>query len=157
MHLIRRTVLAGLLVTGAAQTADAGVRRVLVSIEGVAVPHGMPLRAFEVRTWGVEILSVCRWPRDWSVRAQTFSNPEGVVAGEADVHGARVDRLPNLFLADVRDHQPDPRPNHPASLEGWVEVARGDADAPKRTPLKAANFRLADARRCPDPPPAASE
>jgi hypothetical protein len=141
----------------AAWPSSAATTRALLSVEALAIPADRSLTAFKIDTWGVEFLAVCRVPPSWEIKAEKYEDPEGLLSGRADNHGERLTKLRDLFLVDVYDYQPLPRGNpksdyHPASFAGWIEMAAHPAERGKRTTLRAANFRLIKAARCPDPP-----
>lgn len=145
---------------GAAESAAAETRRVLLSVEGVQTPTGSSIYRYRIDTWGVEFLSLCQIPTDWELKSEKFEDPEGVLAGRADLHSWPLRALTNMYLVDVYDYQPIAErgraTQHPASFSGWVEVGsreRFGAWRGRRVKLASSNFRLKDAQRCPDPPP----
>ena len=143
-------------------SAYAEVRRALLSVDGLNLTATGTIRAFHIETWGVEFLAVCHLPLSWELKSEKFEDPEGLLEGEADIHGESLNKLSDMYLVDVYDFQPMPRGDpkgefHPPSFGGWIQVGRVEAfdgrTRGKRT-LKADNFRLRDAEACPTPPPA---
>ena len=142
--------------------AAAEARRVLLSVESLGLPTTESIRAFHIKTWGVEFLSVCHVPPSWELRSEKFENSEGYFDGRSDTHGDPLKQLSNMYLVDVYDYQPLPKGDpkteyHPASFTGWVEVGRVrpfDGGVRQKHALKPSNFRLRDATRCPVPPAA---
>jgi len=142
--------------------AFAEVRRVLLSIDGLNVREMESIRAFHIETWGVNFLAVCHVPPSWELKSEKFEDPEGYLDGVSDTHGEPLKRVTAMYLVDVWDYQPlpkgDPKTDyHPASFAGWVKVGKiqpFDARTLRKRTLKAGNFHLRDASRCPDPPQA---
>jgi hypothetical protein len=132
----------------------ADVTRALLSVDGVEVPQGKEIVAFNIETFGVEFLGVCHVPGSWEFKIEKYADPEGVLSGKADNQRDVLRDLRDLFLVDVYEYQPLPRPNHPASFAGWVKIASHPLDPAERRVLHADNFRLTTAARCPDAPPA---
>jgi hypothetical protein len=140
--------------------AYAGVRRALLSVDGLGLSPREAITAFHIETWGVEFLAVCRLPKSWELKSEKFEDPEGWLDGEADTHGERLNRLSNMYLVDIYDYQPQPRGDpksdyHPPSFAGWVRIGNveaSDGGAGRKRTLKASDFRLKDARNCPVPP-----
>jgi hypothetical protein len=143
------------VLTGASQPS-AGIRRVLLSVEGVRIPKGSAIFQYRLDTFGVEFLAVCKLPQSWEVQSEKFENPEGYLSGRADIHGEWLSALKEMYLVDVYDYRPVASRDVPASFSGWVEVGSrerfGDWRG-HRVQLAANNFRLTDAQRCPESPP----
>jgi hypothetical protein len=120
------------------------------------------IRAFHIETWGVEFLAVCHVPPSWELKAEKFEDSEGYFDGRSEAHGEPLQKMAGMYLVDVYDYQSQPKGGpksdyHPASFAGWVVVGRVqpfDGGTRHKRTLKAANFRLRDAARCPVPPPA---
>jgi hypothetical protein len=161
----RKSLLtAAVLIAGAAlacQPSEAAVRRVLLSVHGLGVPLDKSIYAYRIDTWGVEFLAVCAVPQSWELKSEKFEDSEGYLSGQADIHGTPLQSLTNMYLVDVYDYRPTTAhvgdTEHPASFKGWVRIGSreqfGDWHGRKVT-LRAKNFRLKDATRCPAPPPA---
>jgi hypothetical protein len=140
------------LLAGATQPST-GIRRALLSVEGVSIPKGSAIFQYRVETWGVEFLAVCNLPQSWEIKSDKLENPEGYLSGRADIHGEWLGALKQMYLVDVYDYRPAASDDGvPASFSGWVEVGTrerfGDWHG-HRVQLKANNFRLQDAQRCP--------
>ena len=130
--------------------------RALLSVEGLGVPPGKTITAFNISTWGVEFLAVCKVPPSWEIKAEKYEDPAGMLHGKSDVHGEPLRELHQMFLVDVYSYQPLPKGDpkgeyHPASFSGWVEVAENPSERGKRRTLRSTNFKLTPAARCPDP------
>lgn len=137
--------------------AQADIRRALLSVDQLKMGHDEQIRSFHIKTWGVEILAICHVPPSWQLKAEKYEDPEGDLYGSMDTHGETLKSLPEMYLVDVYDYQQLPIGNdHPASFAGWIEVGTvasfGGGSARRRT-LKAGNFRLINARGCPEPAP----
>ena len=137
--------------------AQAEIRRALLSVDQLRIGPNEQIRSFHIKTWGVEILAICHVPPSWQLKAEKYEDPEGDLYGSMDTHGEPLKSLPKMYLVDVYDYQRLPIGNdHPASFAGWVEVGTvasfGGGSARRRT-LKAGNFRLINARSCPEPAP----
>jgi hypothetical protein len=129
---------------------------VLLSIEGVQIPRGNAIFQYRIDTFGVEFLAVCNLPQSWEIQSEKFENPEGYFSGRADIHGEWLGALKEMYLVDVYDYQPVASHDVPASFSGWVEIGSRERFGNwhgKRMQLKASNFRLKDAQRCPLSPP----
>jgi hypothetical protein len=143
------------LLVGATQP-QVGVRRVLLSVEGVSIPARSAIFRYRIDTFGVEFLAVCSLPPSWEIQSEKFENPEGYLSGRADIHGVPLGALKEMYLVDVYSYRAVASKDHPASFSGWVDVGTrerfGDWHG-KRVPLRASNFRFKDAQRCPLSPP----
>lgn len=156
-------LLAPLLSVGLAHAAPASaeVRRVLLSIDGLSLLPMESIRAFHIETWGVEFVSVCHVPPSWELTSEKFEDPAGYLDGRSDTHGEPLKKMSAMYLVDVYEYQPLPKGDpkteyHPASFAGWVEVGRiqpFDGGTRHKRTLKAGNFRLQSATRCPDQAP----
>lgn len=141
--------------------AVAEVRRVLLTVDGLNIPTNQTIRAFHIETWGVEFLAICHLPPSWELKSEKFEDPEGWLDGKAGTHGEDMKKLSNMYLMDVYDYQAQPRGDpkgdyHPPSFAGWVELGRVepfDGGTRRKRTLKADQFRMQDAKRCPVPPP----
>jgi hypothetical protein len=141
---------------------EAEVRRVLLTVEGLDLSPAESIRAFHIETWGVEFLAVCHVPPSWELTSEKFEDPAGYFDGRSDPHGEPLRQMSDMYLVDVYDYQPLPRGDpkgeyHPATFAGWVKVGRVqafDGGVSHKHALKAGNFRLTDAARCPVSPPA---
>jgi len=136
------------------------VQRVLLSVDGLSVPAGGALAAFQIDTWGVVPLAVCRVPPLWEMKQEKFMNSEGVLIGRSDPYHRTLSGLDKMFLVDVYMYQPLPKGDrkgeyHPASFAGWYTVFDGRGEIKKtRRVIKPSNFHLTAASRCPEAPPA---
>jgi hypothetical protein len=142
---------------GSQSTAEADVHRVLLSVDGLHMGQDEQIKAFDIKTWGVTFLAICRVPQDWQLKAEKFEDPAGDLSGRVDTHGEPLKALSDMYLVDVYDYQARLKDSQPASFAGWVEigtVAPFEGGSRHRRALGAGNFRLTNARRCPDPPPA---
>jgi hypothetical protein len=144
----------------AAPPAPAEVRRALLSVQDLKLPAHATIRAFHIKTWGIEFVAVCRMPRSWELKSEKFEDPEGSLDGKADTHGEPLKRLTDFYLVDVYGYQPEPKGDpkgeyHPPSFAGWVEVGTAEpfGGPQRRRALTANNFRLKDSRNCPVAPP----
>lgn len=158
----RSTMLASIcfLLLGGTQPGYGQITRALLTIDGLNIPTDQSLSAFRISTWGVSLLSVCSIPQSWNLTEEKYEDPEGVLLGRSDVHGAPLRSLKQMYLVDVYDYQPlqkgDPKGEfHPASFSGWIEVAKESWNMHgKRRALHASSFRLTPASHCPIPSPA---
>ncbi len=135
--------------------AEAKVRRALLSVGSIQMGRGEQIRAFHIETWGVEILAICRVPPSWELKAEKYEDPAGDLSGRIDTHGEPLSALSNMYLVDIYNYQPLAKNGQPASFAGRVEigtVAPFGGGSRHRRSLKAGDFRLRDARRCPEPP-----
>jgi hypothetical protein len=144
----------------ASQSARAGE---LLSIRGIALPENGYVAAFHIQTWGVTVVSVCRFPPGWTITAGRSADPTGVLNGEASlgvtfINKERLRDLDRLFLIEVEDyhaHAVSSGDNAggflPATFVGNVSVGTyGDEDLNWHdVPLTAANLVREPAARCP--------
>jgi hypothetical protein len=153
------TALLLVLLTGA-RLGLGQAQRALLSVDGLSIPTGGALYAFHIETWGVTPLAVCKVFPLWDIKAQKFMDPEGLLSGRSDPDHRTLTKLDQLYLVDVFSYQPLPKGDpkgeyHPASFAGWYEVFDGNGDVVKKhRVLRAGNFHLTPAARCPDAPPA---
>jgi hypothetical protein len=134
------------------------VQRALLTVDGLSIPTGGALAAFQIDTWGVVPLAVCKVPALWEIKEEKFMDSAGVLSGRSDPHRT-LTKLDQMFLVDVYSYQPLPKGDpkgdyHPASFAGWFEVFDGQGNVlRKRRLFHAGNFHLTPAPRCPDAPP----
>ena len=153
------TALLLVLLTGT-RSSLGQAQRALLSVDGLSIPTGGALYAFHIETWGVTPLAVCKVFPLWDIKAQKFMDPAGLLSGRSDPYHRTLTNLDQLYLVDVYSYQPMPKGDpkgeyHPASFAGWFEVFDGNGDViKKRRELRAGNFHLTPAARCPDAPPA---
>lgn len=69
-----------LLLIGAA-SAD-HPRSYLLSIGGIPLRDTESIKAFSIKTWGVEFNAVCRIPGGWRIKAGSSATPNGELEGE---------------------------------------------------------------------------
>ena len=130
----------------------------LVSLTGIPLPYGQRISAFEIKTWGVTYLAVCRMPEDWEVTAGSFG-PDGRLSGEAG-HGAayldsrRLNKMHRMALIALsgpvqkRDKRiPDGRV--PATFAGHITIDLGEENKSRKQLLTSDNVALEPARECP--------
>ena len=130
----------------------------LLSIQGVTLGKNQYVAAFNIKTWGVTVLSVCRVPFAWRVTAGEQSDPEGILAGEGDTFGSYLSAqsLSEItFLIKVENYQAYPRGNpkgeyHPATFAGSITVDKPGTDEEQHSiRLSASNFVRTPASTCP--------
>jgi hypothetical protein len=149
------------ILAGPAFAADT----VLLSVKGIPLDRAHHLTQVVIRTWGVEVLAVCHVPKVATVSVDFDIDPGGVLTwrasswhGELDQSGMKA--LSSLFLVRVSEYQKEPRGDprgefHPASFAGIATAATIQEPTQEHLiPLNSANFVLAPAARCPDPPKA---
>jgi hypothetical protein len=140
-------------------TAKAGQIE-LLSITGIELPEGSYVAGFNVDTWGVEVLAVCRFPFGWTLTAGKSADPSGTLKGEASLGVTLLNRrsiseLRNLFLVDIDGYQAETRfegnTEYPATFIGTITVGKyGDDSDPRAFPLSSTNFVRTAATRCPE-------
>ena len=64
----------------------------LLSLTGLPVAQGEDVSGFELQTWTVQVLAVCRLPLGWTVTAGNDGDPGGVLLGSANIGAAFVGR-----------------------------------------------------------------
>ncbi|WP_058188054.1 hypothetical protein [Terracidiphilus gabretensis] len=136
------------------------VQRALLTVDGLSIPADGALATFQIDTWGVIPLTVCKVPPQWEFKEQKFMDSEGSLSGRSDPYHRTLQKLDRMYLVDVYSYQALPKGDpkgeyHPASFAGWYEVFDGNGDIiKKRRQFHASNFHLTPAARCPDAPPA---
>jgi hypothetical protein len=134
------------------------VQRALLTVDGLSIPPGGALAAFQIDTWGVIPLSVCKVPPLWELREEKFMDSAGLLSGQSDPHRT-LTKLDQMYLVDIYSYQPLPKGDpkgeyHPASFAGWFKVFDGNGEiVRKRRSFHPGNFHLTAASRCPDVPP----
>jgi len=132
-------------------------RAYLASIAGIVLGADEYVDRFTIDTWGVDVLSVCRIPPGWRIRAGKDATPGGVIEGEAS-HGvtflnrARLPALDGLALVRLDGPVRVGDGRVPATFSGHVEIGTyGVGERRRRVRLTDANIRLTPAARCPAP------
>jgi len=123
---MRFLILLALVMIATAPTARA--KRELLSIGGVALPEKGYIAGFKIDTWGVEVLAVCHLPPGWTITAGKSADPTGLLAGEASLGVAFLDRsalkqLSQMFLIELEgpyqeESKPIPNGEMPATFAG---------------------------------------
>ena len=145
-----------------APTALADDHTELLSIHAV-IPPNQYIDRFDVVTWGVSILKVCRVLPGWTITAGTFGDPEGQLSGEAKIGVAYINSpssLTQLFLVRVHQYQREAKKSrvapdgsytiHPASFSGKLEMGTyGDSPRLHKNALTAEDFVRTPATNCP--------
>ena len=164
-----RSTLLILALAGAARFQGA-VAHELLSIRGVELSKNAYISGFQVDTFGVRVLAVCRLPPGWTISAgnsiDLFGRLEGIAnGGVAFLNRQHAGQLDNLYLVDVLDYQPRDRriPGErgavdPASFSGKVSIgAYGNDATTHHVQLTPTNFVRTTASQCPPPQPAARQ
>jgi hypothetical protein len=131
----------------------------LAAIQGLRVGAREYVESFEIATWGVEILAVCRIPPGWRVTAGNSAAPDGIIAGEA-THGvtfldaSRVSALEGIVLVRLagavqREARAVEHGTVPATFAGRASVGSYAGAEGREVPLTYANVRLTRAAGCP--------
>jgi hypothetical protein len=142
------------------QSSFGQTQRALLTVDGLNIPAGGALAAFHIDTWGVTPLAVCKIPRLWEMKAETYLDSAATLSGRSDQNHRMISEVDQVFLVDVDNYQPLPSGDlktvyHPASFSGWYTVFDGNGNVLKRRrSFHANNFHLSSALRCPDAPPA---
>jgi hypothetical protein len=136
---------------------------VLLSIKGPSLQNGQYVDKFEIDTWGVDILAVCKIPNHWIITAGDAYDLGGTLSGQsqggtANIREFDLNHLNNLFLIVINDYQKFPRGNpntayFPATFSGSVEIGTfaHNRDKMQQLPLKPDDFVWVPARQCPAP------
>jgi len=151
---MKRTALAILvLAAGLGACEPPPPRYQLLSLEALPLGQNEYLDRFEIETFGVEIVAVCRVPFGWEMAAGNDSSVTGAVTGQALVGVAGVspangnlDTLGGLVLVKVGERDA----GQPPPFAGRAVIAAyGDDEAERTAPLGQAQLRLKPAYRCP--------
>ena len=147
-----RWVVAAILI--AITTPAVAARTYLASMRGILLNRDESISGFTLKTWGVEIKTVCRIPADWEITAGRFG-PGGRITGQAG-HGASELRTGDLGdlrgLALVELSHPVARKSHgavPATFGGSVNIPVGRNSSTRTMALTFANVSLVETDRCP--------
>ncbi len=137
-------------------------RTELLSLAGLPVAAGEYVSGFELQTWTVDVLAVCRFPIGWTITAGTYGDPGGVLSGTANIGAAfigqtKLQALGSLFLVQVGQYRPraieGPGGSHtPATFAGTATIGRyGPETVERKVNLSGLNVRRVLAARCPKP------
>lgn len=138
--------------------APAGAQRekkYLLSMSSLPIASGQYISSFEIRTWDVRILAVCRIPEGWDLGGGTDGSLAGRIHGEggvglAYIADAKAPLLKDMVLVafgTVRAHR---TANLPATFSATVNVGRyGPDERTKRVSLAPASLTWRRAERCP--------
>jgi hypothetical protein len=132
----------------------------LLSIVGINLPENGYVNEFNIETWGVEVLAVCRLPEGWTITAGKSADPSGILKGEASLgvtflNQHRIGELRGLFLVHLESYQAEERvePNvvYPATFKGTISVGTyGGGDIGGREiRIAPTNLLRTPAARCP--------
>jgi hypothetical protein len=136
---------------------------VLLSIKGPSLQEGQYVDKFEIDTWDVDILAVCKIPNHWIITAGDAYDLGGTLSGQsqggtANLREFDLNRLNDLFLIVINEYQKFPRGNpntdyFPATFSGSVEIGTFayNGDKMQQVPLKPEDFLWAPAQKCPAP------
>jgi len=158
MKRVRFSAVSWLVLLIGTISSSGQIQRALLTVDGLNIPSGGALAAFQIDTWGVIPLAVCKVPPLWEIKEEKFMDPAGFLSGRSDSYHRTLIKLDQMFLVDVYSYQPLPKGDpkgdyHPASFAGWFEVFNGNGDViRKRRVFTAGNFHLTAATRCPDAP-----
>lgn len=156
---MKRTALAALVLAAALSACEpAPPQYRLLSLEALPMGANEYADRFEIETFGVEIVAVCRVPFGWEMSAGNDSSVTGAIVGQALVGVAAVspangnlDALDGLVLVKVGERQA----GQPPPFTGKAVIAvYGDDRAERTAPLTQAQLRLKPAYRCPPIPKA---
>lgn len=127
------------------------------------IPPNHYVEKFDVRTWGVDILKVCRVPPGWTITAGGFGDPEGQMSGQGNIGVAFITTpasLAQMFLVRVHEYQRVERKTlvgphgsystHPASFSGKLGMGTyGDSYDIQEKVLAPEDFVRIPAANCP--------
>ena len=134
----------------------------LLSLSGMPLSEGEYVSAFELQTWTVTVLAVCRLPVGWTVTAGNGGDPGGVLSGSANIGAAFVPwsqpaALASMFLVRVGQYRAKAVDDAnggriPATFAGTATIGRYGQDGERHITLSARNVRHRAAAQCPAPP-----
>jgi hypothetical protein len=133
--------------------------RQLLSIQGITLASNEYVSAFEIKTWGIRVLAVCKVPRGWGISVDQDASPEGILTGTggqgvtwADASDVKR-RFLHLFRADDPAEIHDtPQGSIPPTFNGRIKVGVYGPDfAVVWRRLKPENYVLVEANLCSDP------
>ncbi len=149
-----------LVLLGLSSMPAAAAERALLSIRGIVLPDNGYVGYFDVKTWGVKVISVCHLPPGWTMTAGKSADPSGVLSGQASLgvtflNLTDLHELDGLFLIETDSYREKDQPNQfggnlPASFNGVVGIGtygQHDLDV-HDVPLTASNFVHEPAERC---------
>lgn len=156
--------LLAMVILAAANAPALGQQTQLLSLTNLAVPTNGYIAAFQLETWRVRVLAVCRIPAGWTMTAENAATPDGLLSGHAS-HGAaslgrdQLDRLENLVMVVVDGYRARDQvtsltgPRTPASFKGVIHVGVYGSDViPVAVPVEPDSIGLRDADACPPLP-----
>jgi hypothetical protein len=146
-----------LLALAAMPAAAAEPSRTYLASIAVPLSAGDRIDRFEIDTWGVDFLAVCRIPHGWRIKAGGSAAPDGRIEGEA-THGityiGRTAELQGLALVRLygpvqkHDIRTGPGGRIPATFAGRLGLYRASGRS-QEIKLGYSNVRLTPATRCP--------
>jgi hypothetical protein len=132
-------------------------RTYLLSIGRVPLKDAESIKAFSIKTWGVEFRSICSIPGGWRIKAGSSATPNGELEGEGSqgatwFNTASPRELRDFVLVALdgpmqRANIGSPNNGIPATFQGTATISTDDADL--RRTLSYRNVTLTPARRCP--------
>jgi len=130
----------------------------LVSIEKLDLAPNQYVTSFEIETWAIEIVAVCRIPPGWQITAIESIDPGGRLAGSATGFVANIGEnhltnLKDLFLIAPPSPEVYQAPDVPPMFNGSVIVGTYDWDDHDEhtLPLNTSNLVMRPAKGCPPP------
>lgn len=149
-----------LLAPAAAPVAD-HPQTYLLSVIGLPVADTESIKAFSLKTWGVEFNSVCRIPGGWRIKAGSSASPDGELSGEGSQGATWFNKSSPIELRsfvlvtlyapiqrrDIRTTGADSTGVIPATFKGYTTLETDAGD--RHVPLTYRNVRLTPASTCP--------
>ena len=132
-------------------------RTYLVSLAGVAIGADERVERFQIDTWGIDILAICRIPPGWVIEGGRTAAADGVIRGKA-THGiTRLDRSAFAGLGGVALVRIDgpvrggtQRTGAGSEIATFLGQVVVQGPSGREIPLTLENIRLVPARGCPE-------
>lgn len=150
----------GLICLAVAAWTSAAPATQLLSIK---MPERNPdsyVSGFQIRTWGINILAICKLPVGWMVTAGRELNPGGQIVGSASGFMTNLDakqfgKLRDFVLIDDMEPPHERSPTEPAAFSGVFirvgEYSKSATHRDRRIRLKRSDIVLKPATQCPAP------
>lgn len=121
----------------------------VLSVRGVDLGTEEYVEGFEITTWNVKVLAVCRIPPGWSIKVANYVGNGGSLEGGASGTVAGLDRsslneLNKMFL--IADFNPNAGP---IKLDGTVSIRTYGTGTLRDVSLQSSNYLLEPVERCP--------
>jgi hypothetical protein len=132
----------------------------LLSIKLPDLSSDSYISAFRIKTWGINIHAMCKFPVGWMITAGRELNMGGQIVSSAsgfmtNLNVKQLEKLTDFVLIDDLGTPHDRSATEPPAFSDvFIQVGEyHSAQRDRRIRLKGSDIVLTDATRCPSPPP----